>query len=72
MTKKLRVTEAAARAGVADSTWRAYVAREQAPAADGQYDGRTPYWFESTVDAWIAARPGQGTRTDLKGEGATK
>jgi len=60
---KLRVVEAAARAGIAPSTWRAYVAREQAPAADGQYDARTPWWYESTVDAWMAERPRKATST---------
>lgn len=39
------------------STWRAYVARGQAPQPDGHYDARTPYWLASTIDTWKASRP---------------
>lgn len=57
---------AAARAGVAERTWTAYVARKQAPPPDARdlRSGR-PGWLPSTVDAWRAMRPGQGTRNDL-------
>jgi hypothetical protein len=58
----LTVRDAAAWAGVTPSTWRSYVARGQAPAADGHL-GATPYWHESTVRAWLDNRPGQGRRT---------
>jgi hypothetical protein len=47
----LTAQEAADRARVAYSTWRAYVSREEAPAAD--QDGR---WRASTVDAWRLTR----------------
>ena len=58
MSDRLTVSDAAALAGVAASTWRAYVAREQAPPADGRFDGRTPWWHESTVREWMARRLG--------------
>ena len=54
---RLTVAQAAERAGVKPATWRAYVARGQAPAADGSHDQRTPWWLASTVDRWLAARP---------------
>lgn len=62
-TPPLTTAQAAEVAGVAESTWRAYVARGQAPAADGRIDGRTPIWRPETVEAWLAARPGRGGRT---------
>lgn len=49
-------TEAAALAGVAPDTWSSYVSRGQAPAPDGRL-GRTPWWWESTVQDWVAQRP---------------
>lgn len=58
---RLTAAQAAARAGVGAGTWRAYVARDQAPASTG--DG----WLSSEVDEWIARRPGRGSRTDLRG-----
>lgn len=74
---RLTASEAAERAGVATSTWRAYVARARqeraagrdrpnlAPEPDGHYDARTPWWYATTVDAWNRHRPGAGARTDL-------
>src|SRR5438093_176115 len=68
----LGVDAAAARAGVAASTWRAYVARGRAPEPDDPDKGegvkeqrRRPRWRLSTVDAFNDSRPGQGRRTDL-------
>jgi len=60
---------AAAYAGVSESTWSAYVARDQAPKPDrreihGGY--ARPVWDRTTLDAWKAARPGPGARTDLR------
>ena len=64
--EKLTANRAAALAGVKPNTWRAYVAREQAPQPDGREElSGHPYWLASTVLAWKAGRPGQGTRTDL-------
>lgn len=59
---KLRSDAAAELAGIRLSTWSAYVARKQAPKADGHYDLRTPWWYRSTVEDWMASRPGQGSR----------
>lgn len=54
--------QAAARAGVAVGTWNSYVSRRwprgnPAPVADGHIDGRTPYWYPATIDAWKRRRP---------------
>lgn len=49
---RLTVGEVAALIGVATSTFRAYVARGQAPPPDGHLDGRTPYWLRSTIKSW--------------------
>lgn len=75
---KLTVPQAAERVGVPASTWRSYVSRankarkegrvtpSMAPEADGEYDGRTPWWWESTIDEWMGSRRGRGWRA---GEG---
>jgi len=60
--------EAAKRAGIAPPTWRGYVARGYAPAADDPDDERPvsrrqPRWLTSTVDDFLANRRGQGRRT---------
>lgn len=47
----LSAEQAAARAGLAASSWRAEVSRDRAPVAD--VDGR---WRPATVDAWRATR----------------
>lgn len=59
----LTTKQAAEKAGVAVSTFRAYVTRGQAPAPDGQF-GNQNYWLPETVDTWLASRIGQGARTD--------
>jgi predicted DNA-binding transcriptional regulator AlpA len=52
---------AAAYVGVSPSTWRAYVARGQAPKPDGRDEGfGRDYWLKSTLDAWNDSRPGPG------------
>lgn len=63
MKERLTVAQAAELVGVTASTWRAYVARDQAPKPDGEYDRRTPWWYASTVKAWHKARPGRGRRS---------
>jgi hypothetical protein len=68
----LTVAEAAARAGMKPSSWRSAVSREIIPAPDDHDDHalperRRPRWRRSTVDASIGLRPGQGSRTDLRG-----
>jgi hypothetical protein len=64
--EKLTVTQAAQRAGITPGAWRSYVTRGRAPKPDGQHDGRTPWWWDSTVDQWRTNRPGRGRRTDLR------
>lgn len=58
---QLTTKEAAALAGVAVSTWEAYVSRGYAPEPDGWF-GRQRYWHPDTVEAWKANRRGQGKR----------
>jgi hypothetical protein len=65
--RKLGNADAAARVGLKPATWRAYVARGQAPEPDGREEvSGTPWWWPTTLDAWMALRPGPGARTDLK------
>ncbi len=59
MTDQLTTADAAALVGVDPATWRKYVSDGRAPQPDGRL-GRTPWWTRSTIDAWLAARPGQG------------
>jgi hypothetical protein len=56
----LSVTEVAERIGVAPST----LSRYKLPTPDALI-GTTRGWLPETIDAWNAARPGRGTRTDL-------
>jgi hypothetical protein len=68
MPDKLYAEQAADRAGVAASTWRDYCSSRggrppRGPAEDGtDIEGghARPWWYPETVDAWLAARPGQG------------
>jgi hypothetical protein len=69
-TDRLTTTDIAELLGVSPATWRGYVSRghprgNPAPKPDGEIDGRTPYWLQSTITAWMARRTGQGARTDL-------
>jgi hypothetical protein len=52
------VAEIAERLSIEPSTWRAYVARKQAPEPDGHYDSRTPWWFARTIREWNRDRSG--------------
>lgn len=70
----LTVPQVADRLGITPSAWRAYVSKARtaraagretpslAPPPDGQYDARTPWWWESTIDEWNASRRGRGWR----------
>lgn len=66
----------AGRLGIAASTWRAYVARGQAPPADDPDDvdrhgqpipknRRQPRWKTSTIDTYATRTKRPGARTDL-------
>ncbi|WP_331712371.1 helix-turn-helix transcriptional regulator [Rhodococcus sp. EPR-157] len=50
---------------IAASTWRAYVARGQAPKPTRRV-GREPLYSTEEIEQWIAGRPGRGSRTDLR------
>jgi predicted DNA-binding transcriptional regulator AlpA len=60
----LSMRQIAERANLAESTVRTYRSRGDLPAPDVTI-GTTPGWLPSTIDPWIAALPGQGSRTDL-------
>ena len=51
----LTVPECATRAGIAPSTWRAYVSRHQAPQPVTRV-GREPLWDVEMVEAWLVGR----------------
>jgi hypothetical protein len=66
LPKKLYVEDVSSRTGVEGTTWRAYVARGQAPHPQGRdiINGRAqPWWEEGVIDHWIAGRPGPGRRS---------
>lgn len=58
----------AARAGISHQTARTYQRDNRLPAPDAIIGdgGGTHGWLPETVDAWQAARPGRGARTDLR------
>ena len=70
MTREyLGAADFAARAGLAVATIRSYIRKELLPPADVVIttpSGPMRGWDPETIDAWLAARPGQGARTDLK------
>jgi predicted DNA-binding transcriptional regulator AlpA len=51
----LTVADVATRAGIASSTWRAYVSRGQAPRPVTRV-GREPLWDAEMVEEWLAGR----------------
>lgn len=55
----LSTQQVAERLGISSGSWRARVHREQAPAPDGRFDERTPYWWTTTIDAYAARTNGQ-------------
>lgn len=62
MEDRLTTAEVADLLGIKPVTWRGYVSHRKpvnnpAPAPDGHFDARTPYWNRSTVEAWRDARP---------------
>ena len=59
--QKLTTADAANRAGVKPSTWRAWRAHgrprpEPAPEPDGWFEMQRPWWWESTISAWMERR----------------
>lgn len=59
MSVPLSTRQVAARLGITTGSWRARVHREQAPAPDGRFDQRTPYWLDTTIDEYAARTNGQ-------------
>ncbi|HCT80120.1 MAG TPA: transcriptional regulator [Micromonosporaceae bacterium] len=45
---------------ITDTTWRAYVARGQAPGPDRNF-GRSPVWLPATIREWHSTRPRRGS-----------
>jgi len=79
--RKLYNEDVAEYLGISAATWRGYRStsggrrRKQAPEPDGtSIEGghARPWWWETTISAWNADRPGKGTRTDLKPEAPAK
>lgn len=70
MTREyLGAADFAARAGLATATIRSYIRKGLAPPADVVIttpSGPLRGWSVATIDAWLASRPGQGARTDLR------
>jgi hypothetical protein len=66
---RLGSSAVAAYLGIDPRTWSAYVARGQAPQADGIDEGfGRKYWLRSTIEEWKANRPGHGGRPSRKGQ----
>mgnify|MGYP001014552174 CR=1 FL=1 len=56
-------------ADFATATIRSYMRKGLTPPADVQIstpNGPLRGWSADTIDAWLAARPGRGARTDLR------
>lgn len=49
----LSTRQCAERVGCSPTTWRVRVHRGQAPQPDDHFDERTPYWWQSTIDAYL-------------------
>ncbi|MCI7512966.1 AlpA family transcriptional regulator [Schaalia hyovaginalis] len=65
----LSVSDFAARVGLAAGTMASYGAKGLLPEPDvliGLGDRAVRGWTAETIDAWMAARPGRGARTDLR------
>lgn len=71
-TARLTSGPAAARLGITVGTLHSYrnpkrrVKGHPFPDPDGWFDKRTPWWWDTTIDAYAASRLPPGTRTDLK------
>lgn len=68
--RELTTPQVAQKLGIKPRTWTGYKSRppkgNPVPEPDGHYGPATPWWWESTIDAWEAGRPGAGARTDIK------
>lgn len=59
-----RIRDVAAYFGIAESTVRGYLSRDQMPAPDGR-DQYGPWWHEPSITSWH--RPGPGNRHGPRG-----
>ena len=64
MSDVLTVAQVAEHLGLSVRTVETYRVDGRMPPAT--MVGRTPTWTRAQSDAWQAARPGQGARTDLR------
>lgn len=67
-TEYLGTAAVAERVGLAVATIRSYILKDIMPEADVTIttpSGPLRGWSPETIDAWQAARPGRGARTDL-------
>ena len=64
MSDVLTVAQVAEYLGLSIRTVETYRADGRLP--EPTMVGRTPTWTRAQIDAWQAARPGQGARTDLR------
>ena len=62
--EKLTLPEVCDLLGIKASTWRAYVARGQAPAAGGRHSERLPWWWRSTIEGWSVGRTSSTNATE--------
>lgn len=65
----LGAADFAARAGLAPATIRSYMRKGLTPPADviiTTPSGPLRGWSPKTIDGWLASRPGQGFRSDLR------
>lgn len=63
---------AAAFVGISESAWRAYVAREEAPAPyrrEVSGGHALPVWKQRVLQAWLDGRPGSGRWGPRHGSG---
>lgn len=74
VNKLLTGPEAAERLGLTPATWRSYVAKGYAPAANDPGDvgqpanRRAPRWLTSVIDHFAANRIGRGKRSTTNNE----
>lgn len=61
----LTIKDVAAQAGIAEATVRSYLARGLMPEPIRDRHGH-PTWTQTSIDRWLANRPGKGNRTPRK------
>ena len=59
VNSQLTTDDVAALAGLSSASVRRYRLRGTVPPPDG-YLGRTPWWWLTTIDDWLAVKPKRG------------